>query len=1044
MDTQNTEQLNLEVVREKLARRRGKEFWRSLEQVAETPEFQAWVEDEFPNRRSIAELDRRSFLKFMGASMLLAGVGGCRSLRLPSEHALPYTKMPEDLVPGMPMQFTTAFEHNGTVMGLVVESHEGRPTKIDGLEAHPNSLGSSNHFAQAELLGLYDPDRFEGVLHKGQASQWELFTKNIRASIDELKPLGGAGLYVVLESNSSPTIQRLAKKIANNLPNARIATYDAVGHESEREGLNTAFGQPARAHYDLTKASVVLSLDADFLYSMGDSVRLSREFMDGRRVQGTDVANMNRLYAAEATPTTTGAMADHRISLKPHTIEALARQVAAELGVSVADVPNDTAIPTAWVKEVAKDLLSKGSRAVVMAGQFTSPAVHALAAAMNSKLGSQCVHYLAAPAQGIDLKTLHADLYAEKAKVLIMLGGDPAYTGPADLILENLIKRVPVSVHHTQYFNQTSKVSTWVTGDSHFLEAWGDLRAMDGTTSVVQPLIAPLHDTKSRIEFLGLLLSDARGGYDIVRETHGVTPANESAWTELLNTGVQAGAALPASLIPAGQMNLGPSPKPKGTTIVFRPDPTIWDGRYANNGWLQELPKVMTTLTWENAALISPSMAQTLDVRDGDHVSVEVSGGRVVIPAMISVGHPDDSVTLHLGYGRTEIGSIGEGAGANAYFVRSSTTLWHADDATIKRASGRSELALTQTHHSMEGRDILKAATVAEFLQNPTLHTEGDELGKKAEEGIEMFPSYKTEFPFEGPQWGMSIDLNVCTGCHACVTACQAENNIPVVGKDQVRKGREMHWIRIDRYYRVRGHSAEEAAAGVMTKNVEITNSRDITDYGDSLKDVLDSKNLETVFAPVACMHCEKAPCEPVCPVAATVHSHEGLNQMVYNRCVGTRYCSNNCPYKVRRFNFLNYTDNQAQFMDRHEVANGLISSEKPHGREYLKLMSNPDVTVRGRGVMEKCTYCVQKINKSRIAAKKQKRDIRDGEIVTACEAACPTQAITFGNIADPTSRVSKLKADVRTYAMLPELNTRNRTTYMARLRNPNPALENA
>ncbi|MBL8040138.1 MAG: 4Fe-4S dicluster domain-containing protein, partial [Chthonomonas sp.] len=463
------------------------------------------------------------------------------------------------------------------------------------------------------------------------------------------------------------------------------------------------------------------------------------------------------------------------------------------------------------------------------------------------------------------------------------------------------------------------------------------------------------------------------------------------------------------------------------------------DGRFANNGWLQELPKVMTTLSWDNAALISPNRASELGIKDGDHVKVTVGGQSVTIPALLLVGQSDEVVTLHMGYGRKMVGSVGNGAGTNVNALRTSEHSYNAA-GTVEKDSGKTELALTQTHHSMEGRDILKAATVAEFKNNPNLKVEGDEI---AEKNLSMWPTNDEEFPWDGAKWGMTIDLTLCTGCHACVAACQSENNIPVVGKEQVIKGREMHWIRIDRYYRVHGRSEEEEKRGVMSKNSEITNSRDITDPSEGKQDVLNPNAIETVFSPVACMHCEKAPCEPVCPVAATVHSHEGLNQMVYNRCVGTRYCSNNCPYKVRRFNFLNYTDNMLQFMEQNRaIPHSVISTEKPGGRGLLKLMNNPNVTVRGRGVMEKCTYCVQRINHARIEAKKENRAIRDGEVTTACQQACPTQAITFGNIADANSAVAKLKKEPRSYLMLPELNTQNRTSYLARLRNPNKELE--
>lgn len=1037
--------INLDEVREKLKGKNGPEFWRSLDEVAETPEFQAWVEDEFPNRSSLVEIDRRSLLKFMGASMVLAGISGCRSLFLPTEKVVPYVKQPEDIVPGKPLEFASVMAHNGSAIGLLVTSHTGRPTKIEGNPNHPSSLGKTDHFAQAALIDLYDPDRFAGVFNDGMISGWDLFWRESRTRVAEFAKTQGQGLYFLTETVVSPTIRRQIEEILAKHPQAKWVEYESVSNDGVAIGSVLAFGQVVTTTYHLASAKVILSLDADFLHSMPDSVRMARDFSQGRKFAGVeDAAAISRLYVVESSPTLTGAMADHRYTGSPALVEAYARTLAAAMGVAVTDVPSNTGIPEGWMSAVMEDLMAAGSEAVVIPGQMASPAVHALCHAINERLGSAGVDKIVRHTESfrgqvagqIDpvgptaagrtgLRGLVEDMKAGAVKGLFILGGNPVFSAPWDFNFEELLAKVPFSHHHTLWMNETSKACKWVTGDSHFLESWSDAAGFDGTVSIGQPLISPIRDTKSTVEILAGIQGDARPGYELVRETHRsrVVGPFDKVWTQWLNDGIIVNPAnpVPVSLNPA--MNLGPSPQANGIAVLFRPDPTVWDGRYSNNGWMQELPKPLTTLTWDNAALMSPKTAQAAGLKDGDHVEIAVGDQKVKLPTLMVVGHPDDAVTLHLGYGRKVVGTVGEGTGFDVRPLRSSMSMAVAYGGTLTKVTGRTNLALTQTHHSMEKRPLVKYSTVADYLKDPKQKNYSEKL---AEEGGSMYPENLEEWPFEGPQWGMTIDLNVCTGCHACVTACQAENNIPVVGKDQVSKGREMHWIRIDRYYRVRSSGA------------------DATDESEGLKDILDSNNIETIFTPTACMHCEKAPCEPVCPVAATVHSHEGLNQMVYNRCVGTRYCSNNCPYKVRRFNYLNYTDNQDQFSNRTEIVNGVVSSDKVNGRALLKMIGNPNVTVRGRGVMEKCTYCVQRINETRVQAKLEKRDIRDGEIKTACQQVCPTGAIVFGNVADPNSEVSKLKALQRNYSVLPEINTKNRTTYLTRLRNPNPKLETA
>lgn len=1035
---------SLQLVREKLANASGPEYWKSLEQVAETPEFQAWLEDEFPNRRSLADVDRRDFLKFMGASMMLAGLGGCRSLFLPSEKIVPQVKAPEDVIPGRYLHFATAMQFNGPGIGLLATSFEGRPIKIEGNPDHPASGGATDLFAQAAVLELYDPDRSNSVVNEGSVSTYELFLAATNPIWENMIAGGGAGMRVLTPSIYSPTLGRMLASLFAQFPNAQWVRYEPVSHDNAREGSRLAYGSEYNTYYKLGGAKVVVSLDADFMGSMPDSVRLAGEFMSRRHVTGTDTSQMNRLYVVESTVSLTGAMADHRLAVKPSQVESVAKALAAALGVDGISgaAPSGT---DKWITALAADLQASPGECVVMAGPEASAATHALVHAINAKIGA--VGATVVITEPIEFSTdnppqtiqqLTEDLQNLRVPLLLVLGCNPVYDAPGELKFGEYFANCPLSIHHGLYRDETGSAATWHLNAAHFLETWGDVTAFDGTVSIQQPLIAPLYAGKSAIEFLSFILHKPISGMELVKETwrSPQRPNFEKDWQGWLNEGVVPNTKkAPVVVTPSADL-AGSLPEPKkvqgGIEIAFRPDPTVFDGRFANLGWLQELPKAMTTLTWDNALLLSPATAESLKLGEEQWAEVTSAGRAVKVPIHITPGHPDGCGTLHLGGGRTKSGNVGTRTEANSGSggfsvtpIRTVQNFWSIG-ADVKALKGKYALALTQTHHSMEGRGLVKAVTVEQFQSDPALKIHSFE----PEPTISVQPDRPNDPDL--PQWGMTIDLNLCTGCHACVAACQAENNIPVVGKTQVMRGREMHWIRIDRYYKVK--SAE--------------GSRDVQDQGlwprTQKADVLDSANIETVFQPVTCMHCEKAPCEPVCPVAATVHSSEGLNSMIYNRCVGTRYCSNNCPYKVRRFNYLNYTDNQAQFMNRTEALNSLFSTEKSNGRALLKMANSPNVTVRGRGVMEKCTYCVQRLNDARIQAKRLGKSLHDLPVKTACQQACPTKAIVFGNIADPRSAVSQSKKEARGYNLLPELNTRNRTSYLARLRNPNKELENA
>ena len=981
---------------------RGGRPWRSLEELADAPEFRAALE-EVPSEAYLEEargFDRRDLLKYMGVSFALAGLTACT--RQPREKIVPYVRQPEDVIPGgRPLYFATSMTLSGHATGLLVESNLGRPTKAEGNPQHPASLGATDLFSQAAIYSLYDPDRAQAILELGEIRSWPAFLKVFRAAADDAGRRGGAGLRILTQAVCSPTLAAQIRTLLARYPGGKWIAWEPLAPENARAGSTAAFGRPLDVVANLTEADVILSVGSDFLGCGPGSLPMTRQFA-ARRRPAAGAAGMNRLYVIESVSSVTGGNADHRRPVAPDAVEPLLRRIAAAVGASGAGAGEEAGgSADAFAKAVAADLSAHKGRSAVLVGSEQPPSVHALAHAINETLGNfgktlETIEPVAESPEGPTAATfseLVREMEAGAVSTLLILGGNPAFDAPADFRFGERLSKVPFKIHLSMHANETSELCHWLVPESHFLESWSDARAFDGTASIVQPLIDPLYDSRSAHELLAAFAGSAEtSGHEIVRAFwRGRLPGDfEASWRKALHDGVIAGTAskpvraAARPVPPATSAPVSPGqPAPGGAlSIVFRQDSRLYDGRFANNGWLQEMPDPITRLSWENAALMSLATARRLGVEKEDVVELAFKGRKIEAAAWVEPGLPDDVVVLPLGYGRRRAGKLGTGMGFDAYALRSSDAMWGGPGLEIRRVGRKHELACTQLHQAMNGREVVRATDAETQAKNPGfVHRDAHEKGHEKEEVPSLYPDY----PSDTYAWGMSIDLSACVGCNACVVACQAENNIPVVGKDQVRRGREMYWIRIDHYY---GGGPE---------------------------------NPRHFFQPVPCMHCEKAPCELVCPVGATVHSAEGLNDMVYNRCVGTRYCSNNCPYKVRRFNFYHYS---TQFR-----------------APSLQMMANPDVTVRWRGVMEKCTYCVQRINTAKIGAELENRRVKDGEITTACAQACPAQAIVFGDLADPSSRVAKLRRDPRDYGLLEELGTRPRTSYLGAVRNPNPAL---
>jgi molybdopterin-containing oxidoreductase family iron-sulfur binding subunit len=1043
-----------------------KKYWRSLDELADTPLFREFVEREFPQQAEgwNDPVERRTFMKLMGASLALAGLSGC--VFQPPEKIVPNVKQPEEHVPGKSLFYATAAPVFGVATPVIVRSNECRPTKIEGNPEHPTNWpvdfppkdpvrdprGSSatDIFTQASLLNLYDPDRSPTPTFREQISTWTTFVGAMRSALDEVRSGTGQRIRFLTESIISPTLGAQMKDLLAALPQAKWHQYEPANRDNARRGAEMVFGQPVNTTYRFDLAQRVLSLDCDFLApTFPGYLRYSREFIARRRITETN-REMNRLYVVETTPSNTGAMADHSWEVKPSEFEAIAKTIATGAGTQIGTAAS---VNLAWIEPLVRDLQQHKGASIVLAGDNQPPLIHALAHAMNDALGNfgKTVFYTdPIEVESVDHRTslqqLVTDIDGGLVDLLVIIGGNPVYNAPVDLKFLEKLQKIKLRVHLSEYKDETSEWCHWHIPAAHYLESWGDTRSYDGTVTIMQPLIEPLYEGKTAYELLAVFSDKPdRKPYEIVKsywqKQRSASPASapspspapatpapapspspsgdfENWWRKTIHDGFVPDSAFKPKTVAlnsgwASQQTPAQQSAAGGFELVFRTDPSIYDGRFANNGWLQELPRPLTKVTWDNVAVVSPNSAKQLTGNDNNGGAVKgrehyvpvvnittPQGQSVDAPLWIMPGQPDGVITVHLGYGRRLAGKVGSGeigmgaqkqiVGFDAYQIRTSFAPWFIPDVKVRRVTGDHLLATTQLHFNLEDpefsteeRDVVRSQTLEQFLH-----------GEAHEDEKHEHPSLYPDYPYQNQDentpnyaWGMAIDLNNCIGCNACTVACQSENNIPVVGKQEVVRSREMHWIRVDTYF-----------SGFDANHPEGTN-----------------------FMPVPCMHCENAPCEPVCPVHATVHSAEGLNDMVYNRCVGTKYCSNNCPYKVRRFNFFLYQD---------------------WDTPTYQLMRNPDVSVRSRGVMEKCTYCVQRIQNGKIQAELEDRKVRDGDIVTACQAVCPTEAIVFGDVNDPNSRVSKLKRSERNYSLLGELNTRPRTTYLSQLKNPNPEIK--
>ncbi len=1012
-------------------------FWRNMAELEDKPEFQEFLDREYPqqNEQRTDPLSRRRFVQLMGASFAFAGVAqGCR---WEEEKILPLSRRPEGYIPGVAKKYATGFELGGVAAGLLVTCMDGRPIKIEGNPDHPFSGGASTALAQASILNLYDPDRSKSVRRqengKAMAATRKDAVKALRALRDQAIATSGAGMRILTEASSSRAIATLRAKIQEKMPNIQWHEYEPLSRDEEREGNKLAFGTKLRTHYRLDKCDVIATFDAELFGNSPAALRHADHFA---RKRDPDNGRLNRLYVIESSYSLTGSVADHRLPMRSELIKPILLGLEKALaGGSMGTVGSEVlAEPkvSKFVAELSRDLKKNRSKSVVVVGASQPADVHALAARINDSLGNAGSTVFYAPSEEAqdrgrhvdDAKALAVDMKSGKVAGLLILGGNPAYDMPADLDFGGAMAKVKISMHLSMYEDETSKLSNWHLNRAHYLETWGDSRSYDGTQTVQQPLLEPLYDGMSMAYVLKILAGlEDTSDESLVRQA--LVPASltgvlgDKAWRRLVHDGFvpeSAAGAARVRLKNLPSMSLTDSQKqgtrmPNGKLELSFRDSATYDGRYANNGWLVETPDFITKLAWDNAALVSPATAKDLGISNGDMLEISVSDRQLEIVAHVTPGQAAYSLSLPLGWGRKRAGYVGghedlkiKAPGFDTYQLRTTSGFHQVSGATVKKTGATYPLAETQDHFAMDeigakavqirAKVQIKTGTLVEYkalgegLVTKDAHLSIDKILTRPIEGRAINASLYDEHEYKGHKWGMTIDLGKCMGCNSCMLACQAENNVPIVGKEEVMNNREMHWIRIDRFFKGNADDPEMA------------------------------------FQPVHCQQCEGAPCEVVCPVEATVHSDEGLNDMAYNRCVGTRYCANNCPYKVRRFNYRYWNKDfeTARFKVR-------------------KLLSNPDVTVRSRGVMEKCTWCVQRIERTRIDAKNNRRPIKDGEIKTACEQACPSHAIRFGDLADKESVVYKNQELPRAYALLASLNNSPRNAFLARITNPNPAL---
>jgi molybdopterin-containing oxidoreductase family iron-sulfur binding subunit len=1034
----------------------GRRYWRSLDELGDTPEFKQWLEREFPEGASefTDPVSRRHFVKIMSASFALAGLGvmgaGCRR---PEEKLEPFGRQPEGYVHGEPQYYATAMPTSTGAVPLVAKSHEGRPIKLEGNDKFPGGNGGTDRYAQASILDLYDPDRAKRFTKAGETISRDKALKFLDDLSKRFAANRGEGLAFLAESSTSPSRARLQKIIADKFPKSQWFTYDAIDSGIHQRAATQAFGQPVRPVYHFDKAKVILSLDCDFLGSEDDAHNHIRQFATGRKPGD----GMSRLYSVESLFTLTGANADHRLRVDSTSIgSSIAAEIVTLIDDPFAAKPSNP--NTKWIAECAKDLAANRGKALVVTGQRQPLAVHLIAHEINQALGAigETISLLpVSNAEELELSQLNESLKSGSLDTFIILGGNPA----SNLNLRWSPEQKPKNVVRLGFYeDETAIMSDWNFPAAHYLESWGDATTGDGTVVPIQPLIQPLFGGLTELEFLARLAGESQSNaHKIVRTTFS---GSEESWKKFLFNGFWENSAAKSvsgqidyqtvnNAIITGLSVRGAS-SVSNLEVIFYRDAKMDDGRYANNGWMQELPDPITKLTWDNAVLVSRKTARELGVQNGDVVEITLTGRSVKGPIWTQPGMADYSLGLALGYGRTRAGRIGTGVGFNAYQIFSGKYI--ETGATVRKTGETHTFATTQSHWSMEGRPIVREANRAEFSKDPGFANEMHGTEPPVVQSLYPNPLDETK-KTALHQWGMAIDLTACVGCGTCVLACQSENNIPIVGRDQVRRGREMHWMRIDRYYTA--DPKKEKPSDAFQKDDE-------QQFAEWIDDV------QAVNQPMLCQHCEAAPCENVCPVNATVHDQEGLNVMAYNRCIGTRYCANNCPYKVRRFNYFDYnkrppaelkgpyystplthkTDGKWDLLSWFKAPDASGMREEDEW-DLIKMIKNPDVTVRMRGVMEKCTFCTQRIEQAKIAQKVKagaSGDVRLTEAAgtipkTACQQACPAQAIAFGDISDPDSTVSRLKAQQRNYSVLGDLLTKPRTTYLARIRNPNPAM---